>query len=535
MARKQKYRYNIYMMKSGISDIKSAIDDSKNYETHDVKREVASNALILKEKQGPNYEPKWKKKLDHIAKNPIGPVENNSSSAVLWVQTSGRVFAIPFGHGRKFIKEDAVERRFGLKVALNSVDPHELKSVDAKSIDTLSTNKHFETSQMTEIHAFGVDLQRDIMRAVAGQPRKQSFASRVVGKDSVAIVTDKDMNQVENILKEAKEFFDSEAYKSDFSFVDNISPVQDPERKRRLDEILLDGIKNRDEKKMSLSFPEYVSWDFLEGIRYKGEQNDTRHEDLDITEALDAVMQHQKEKLQRELKIVDLQKVHKISLYAAEARRAAQDFSIYRCLNFETEDQGKVAVLSAGEWYEIEGEFVNELNQTVDAALGTPSIPLPASSLGEVEKDYNERVCKSAPEKTVNFDADNIRPNKGETKIEVCDIYTNANEFIHVKRKTRSSTLSHLFSQGSVSGLSFVQSEYFRREISKRLPASFPQIEIENRPDTTKYSVFYVVVEKRTGKPSDLLPFFSKQTFAMNKRQLDAFGYKVALVFVEAK
>ena len=234
VAKKNVYRYNIYMMKESVTLFDDALDDGKNFERHQVKTDIIKDGLIIKETQSESYPPKWKKKLDDIAVNPIGPAYNNSASAVLWIKKGGRIFALPYGHGRKFIREDAVERRFGLKVALNTVDPHELKSVDAKAIDTLAANKHIETSQTTEINAFGMDLQRDIMRAVAGNPRDENFARRLVGKDSISIVCWKDMDEIEDLLGQLKVAYESDKYKQDFSFVDNIAPVQDPVRKQEL-------------------------------------------------------------------------------------------------------------------------------------------------------------------------------------------------------------------------------------------------------------------------------------------------------------
>lgn len=533
-AKKNVYRYNIYMMKSNISTFDDAIDQQKSFERHDVVAEYVSDGLIIKEKPGESYPPKWKKKLDQIAVNQIGPAYNNSASAVLWVKKGGRVFALPYGHGRKFIREEAVERRFGLKVALNAVDPRELKSVDAKAIDTLAATKHVETSQTTEIHSFGMDLQKDIMRAVAGTPRNEKFARRLVGKDSISIVCWKDIDEIEPLLGELKEAYESDSYKQNFAFVDNIAPVQDPERKKHLNSKLLQKLEAKDTESISLSFPEYIPWEYLDGIRYKGESSSTRHEDLDIDEALEALFDYQQKKGGGPLKIEDIQKYHQVYLYSPGGTRPSRNFSLYRCLNFEIEESGKVAVLASGEWYEADQKFVENLNNSIDSVDATCSITLPDSTLKEKENNYNKRVCELYPDKTINLDTKNVRPYPGETPIEVCDILTISQEFVHVKRKTRSATLSHLFSQGTVSAQNFVQSDHFRGEISKKLPSTFFDIPKKYRPDTTQYRVVYVIVDRRQGKPSNILPLFSKQTLEMARRNLEAMGYRVSLKLVKA-
>ena len=85
-----------------------------------------------------------------------------------------------------------------------------------------------------------------------------------------------------------------------------------------------------------------------------------------------------------------------------------------------------------------------------------------------------------------------------------------------------------------MSAQNFVQSTYFRKEIKKRIPAGFIAIPEDVRPDTTQYRVVYAIVDRKEGAPSQVLPLFSKQTFEMAKRNLDALGYRVSLLLVKA-
>jgi uncharacterized protein (TIGR04141 family) len=53
----------------------------------------------------------------------------------LLVEADERIFAPTFGHGRHPLEPQAIEQDVGLKVVLNTVEPTQLKSVDARTVD----------------------------------------------------------------------------------------------------------------------------------------------------------------------------------------------------------------------------------------------------------------------------------------------------------------------------------------------------------------------------------------------------------------
>lgn len=97
-------------------------------------------------------------------------------------------------------------------------------------------------------------------------------------------------------------------------------------------------------------------------------------------------------------------------------------------------------------------EFVASLGRLPTAkehVIGQARSVLPPARLDEKEGDYNERVAKTAPGYFL-FDRVRIVPSDATSSIEACDLFTQYREFVHVKIMSRSSVLSHLFSQGSV-------------------------------------------------------------------------------------
>lgn len=112
-------------------------------------------------------------------------------------------------------------------------------------------------------------------------------------------------------------------------------------------------------------------------------------------------------------------------------------------------------------------------------------------------------------------------------------------EFIHVKRKTRSATLSHLFAQGTVSATTFVADGTFRDELrgvvenetTEPQRSTWLDIIPEGRVpvDRSKYSVSYAVIANSTRAGTDWLPFFSKLNLMQNGQQLLNLGFRVSI------
>jgi uncharacterized protein (TIGR04141 family) len=67
-------------------------------------------------------------------------------SAVLFVQRGNRRFAITFGYGRHMLRREAIEPDYGLKAAAGLVDPGEIASLDARSVEATTIQVRRQTS-----------------------------------------------------------------------------------------------------------------------------------------------------------------------------------------------------------------------------------------------------------------------------------------------------------------------------------------------------------------------------------------------------
>jgi uncharacterized protein (TIGR04141 family) len=119
--------------------------------------------------------------------------------------------------------------------------------------------------------------------------------------------------------------------------------------------------------------------------------------------------------------------------------------------------------------------------------------------------------------------------------MELCDILTRGGGFIHVKQRGSSSTLSHLFAQGTNSAERLRLDEDFRaraRTLIAGEDASFAGILDGVPPEPRGHEISFVVITRSTRKTPLTLPFFSLVSLRAAARQLIGMGFPVSVAAV---
>lgn len=160
----------------------------------------------------------------------IGHFLNASNAAAIVLRSSGRLFAVTFGYGRGLMSLDSFERDFGLRVALNVVNPDSLNSVDAKTFEQLTVMTRSQTSRASSLESFRVSQAEDILKAVTGTPREPTFGSRVTGADAVKVTYAPTLALLHQKCDQLLEAHRSEHYKERFGFIDDLRIVRDRPR-----------------------------------------------------------------------------------------------------------------------------------------------------------------------------------------------------------------------------------------------------------------------------------------------------------------
>jgi uncharacterized protein (TIGR04141 family) len=207
-------------------------------------------------------------------------------------------------------------------------------------------------------------------------------------------------------------------------------------------------------------------------------------------------------------------------------------YELYDYVQAEILKDGQRYVLTAGVWFAVDDDYVKRVRDEVAAItdlteiLNMPAWPRSAET-GRyvVEGDYNKQVAQDR--NYALLDADNLHFG-GQRKIEVCDLLTADKQLVCVKMASKSSTLSHLFAQGSVSASLMHEQNY-----KDRLLAGLRDTGVEEVwGSATEWTVVYAIGTEKPGKVADSLFFFSQINLLSHVRDIKSRNVGVALALI---
>jgi uncharacterized protein (TIGR04141 family) len=522
MARKPRLeKLTISLLKPG-STREAVLRNRSAYSSHTVAA-IAPSQPLLFVSATPPHAPRWARYLEGRVSPAFSGLVTASSSAVLFVEASNRLFAVTFGQGRYMIDDEALERDFGLRVVLNTVAPDQLKSVDAKTIEETTVHTRRDVSRESAFSAFGLDVSRDLLRAVTGTPLDETLAHRLTGADSLGITTRVQLDGLPELASRLLKAHEETTYKKNFDFVDHLRPEKDPARIQELDRQLVEALAAGNLDDVHLAAPETLDWLELAGFQLSTADDDEDPEpDPRISVYLKSVAG-------QEISLFRLKRDRLLAMSSGDQVMA--DWAIYRCIVYQVESGGALYVLSGGQWFRVDLSYKEQVYADVEAL---PKLEgLPDADAGNNEDAYNVKASAALGalclDKKLVFDG-------GPDKMEICDILTSTRQMIHVKQRGSSSTLSHLFLQGLNSADRLLSDDEFRkqaRDVIKAVsPASVDLIPIA-RPDPADYEVGFVVITRSNRATPLTLPFFSVVSLRAATRALRGPGYRVAVAAVK--
>jgi len=453
-------------------------------------------------------------------------------SGVVVLAAAGRFFAITFGRGRYLLAPGSYEEDFGLKVALNRIEENDLKTMDTKTYDEIVTSARIQASRDTGLESFGVDISRDILRAVEGRPKDKQFATRLAGADAVTISrSGLVFADLADLCDELLTAYGEIGYRLKFPWVDNVRQVRDVSTLTMLDAALVTAIQTGNLGTMHLALSDDERAIGIEAYRFTRSGDSVEFPTLELA----AYIQHSLGRRLPDLSIETLRQ-HRIKVRYAGSADFEPHAPIYQSLVWETSITGEIYAFFDGRWFAVETGYSNQVQQYCQGLI-RQAYPLPNANLGEKEADYNRRAAGAAAGLAL-FDLQRLRATNGRSPIELCDLLSDKGHFIHVKRRYASATFSHQFAQGSVSAETFMSDLGFRqsairllRRLRKRnhIPL-FPK----DRPTARNYEIVYAVVAPASAA-AHLLPFFSAVNLRQHGQRLETLGFRVALQHVIAQ
>lgn len=223
--------------------------------------------------------------VDPVVSGGIQGIRSASSSGLLLLEVAGKTFGLTFGYGRNFLNQAKIERRFGLKVVLNLIDERQIRSLDTKKFDEMVVSTNTQTSRTTDFPTFGVDVLRDILRAVTGTAPTASPYKTLSGSDALVLGVSQPVTDLPKLLQDLSTAYTATTYRSSFSWVDHLAEVRDPAQIDALDVELLAKLKTADTSTTHMAMPENLDWEDIEHFVIAGTR-DREYPELDLDEYL---------------------------------------------------------------------------------------------------------------------------------------------------------------------------------------------------------------------------------------------------------
>ena len=409
----------IFLVKEHIHEFENCLKSADSLSSSKLKAQFGLDGTIYYCDSSKKF-PRWKSYLDELSEETIDITENASNKAVMLLCVRDRIMAVVFGYGRSFLKEECLERNFGLKVSLNTIDPNRMRSINAATIEDMVVTTQRQASYSTTQDEFGLNVTNDIMKRLTGEPYDPIYGNHISGKDSLVVSVHMEMTDLKEQLELYYDAYNGSRYKEiGFEWVDNVAEIRDSVQSEALDFELANAIEKREVDHLHIAPTETTNWDRIIGFCYSGigkklDEAENYNLDLDLTEYI--------EKIKAGTNI--LSKLHRDKLYAMNSDGTPFVIcSIYAALVFQIKCDEKNYILCSGTWYYVESSFFNQVNSFINTRIPLSNVNLPDCPSDKDEGAYNEMVAESNPDFCL-MGRKLIAVENGPKKIEACDIFT---------------------------------------------------------------------------------------------------------------
>lgn len=512
-----KNKLSIYLIKKEINSVKKIF---KNFDEIKELKKYNDNSIVY---YLPSHvhEPYWLKSF--FNDDGKGFIKQSNARVVLIKKISfkqeERFFALTFGYSKYMFKDDVLEEQFGLKIILNSIDDDQIRRISKTSVGSNLKQSNEQLPKSSNISEFGFDVNRDLMKNVSGKSEDEMFEKCILtGGDVLSVNVERDINNIDEFLKFCYERFNEKKYLRNFSWVDNIKFVKNKGLIAELNKKLIELINYKSFNQVWMAVPEVVNWEDIKDFKVSGLEEGIN--DIYIDKVVGTFKSN----------LVDVEQLKSKRIVARSSKDEHQniyEWNSYKCIIAEIELNGQAYCLNDGKWYIINQDFVTDINIRYSniELLNEDLIDFSESNHAN-EDDYNTALADSLDNAVLIHKYKISIGGGSENNIEPCDVFWN-NKFIHVKRNSGSSDLSHLFNQALVSSQVLLDAAS-RNQFRDKLAADGKPNIIPEPFQSNNYDIVIAIINKfQDNTPK--IPFFSKVSICFATSNIQNYGYRVKL------
>jgi uncharacterized protein (TIGR04141 family) len=472
----------------------------------------------------PDTIPDWINTLQSVASGQVPEVRAKAASAALVVKLAGRWFAFTFGQGRYLLRSEALVEDFGLRSAANTVDPTAVRSVDGRRFGRGVVLTRRQGSIPERAEALGLQVDREMLQAITGRSRRPG-EGRVHGRKSLGVSREIDLTDLQSLGVQLLADYAGRDFLDGFPTLDRLQP--EPKSSpitRRLDGLLVRALRDPDQRGAYLAPPAILDWEAVSGFRFSGEASTVRREEATLSDYLHLRPNPSLDDLTTDdLRVVD-----------RNTPRALDRWPMYRWLVWEVQDGNDAYILSEGQWFKVNGEYLAGIDSAA-ARIQPPTLAIPAPTRsGMPEGEYNIDLATSLGGVLLDKKLAQVGTERG--RFELCDVYVPPDKLLHVKRGMGSQELSYLFTQGVTSAEGMRRERKVRERFQELLhvanPALAAAIDPAAKPAAGMFEVVYVVVDAAHHRVPRAIPFFARAALSRAIRELDDLEFRYSAIGV---
>ena len=471
-----------------------------------------------------------------------------------------RWVAWTFGNASRALRRSAQDPRFGLLAALNLLVVPLLQAEQSPEIPNqrrrgprLREMRYRTTAPYVQqtghraardipVDGFRVDRASDLVATVGGTGADPALTtSTLLGGRSLrfrALVT-----RVEELVELAAIAVDRSSttdYKEMFSWIDNIRPVDDPELIRELRRQVVDELAaTPDNPAIDAILPDdLINVGEDRSIKYIVFPRERGVGQGRITLSVAAI----RDLITQSVEPADRDKTLDAELrFLDESGDRIGSATVLECLSVNLIRAGHNFIVYDGDFYSVNQSFVERINNELNE-VPLSSIDYPRYK-GEAEPAYNTMVGRDYPDRFVLLDRAMIElPN--EYGIEASDLVSSSGTLIHVKRKGKSSVLSHLFLQVANSCELLRRSPLARQQLvtlicerarNDRIVATVEAAYLQAEERGTEIEVAFAFLGDWKGKTITSLPLFSRISMVSEIRRVSNLGFRPTVAMISSR
>ena len=458
----------------------------------------------------------------------LSKLNAQSPGGLLVVKRESDTFVVSFGHAWQKLEDPWLEPDFGLRVALNSIPPNKIVEIRAEQV---FANWHIASERApraTFVRDFGVEFDRDLVATLDGIPSNNPlFGDQLRGGTNMHLKTP--FSTLGDILDKTATSFRSNAYKTRWPEIANVSTVRDLALVEELDKQLDSEFESGEaEKKLVLFTPAHRHSEDLQlahsYVYGRMSTNAVNSPYLMVGSWLSYLRASDKAPSTLSAKETPLH-------FLDEGKEEIKNYRVYDCFGYELSLNGRPYILSSGAWYEVKADFLSLVNGYVTKEIKAPPVTLPRWDKEEDEDKYNTRCGKMAS--FLHFDCKNVMFGRGQSRFEFCDFMdTKTQTLFFAKIASRASGMSHLVEQvRRTAELLFNPDQAYRDKLLEVFKAHHPNADrswLKKRPKNSDWKLCLVSLN-RSAKD---LPFFAKSALWRLHKKLTASDHEVFFVSV---